>query len=132
MGKHSQLSENGDIELRLGATVVAYLAQFLLALKNDHSKYNLEMDNFFTSPGLLRHIREKSIAATETARSCRMENSSFKSVDEIGKMERRSSDVAVQASSNIAPIRCIDYKVVNKDGSTVRYVQNLRTTYLTP
>ena len=32
------------------------------------------MDNFFTSPGLLRHLRETSIAATGTARTRRMEN----------------------------------------------------------
>ena len=39
-------------------------------------------------------------------RTCRMENSPLKSVDEVGEMEiRGSSDVAVQTSLNIAAIQ---------------------------
>ena len=71
------------------------------------------MDKFFTSPGLLRYLREKSIAGTGTVRTCRMENPPPKSVDKVEKMERGSSDVAVQTSSNIAAIRWKDNKVVN-------------------
>ena len=71
------------------------------------------MDNFFTSTGLLRYFREQSIAATGTVRTCRLENPPLKSVDEMSKMEKGSSDVAVQTSSNIAAIRWKDNKVVN-------------------
>ena len=70
------------------------------------------MDNFFTSTGLLRYLREQSIAATGTVRTCRMENPPLKSV-EMSKTERGSSDVAVQTSSNIAAIRWKGNKVVN-------------------
>ena len=83
-GKDSQLSEYGDIGLGLSAGIVAHLAQFFPAPNDNHSKYHLEMDNFFTSPELLRHLREKSIAATGTVRTCRMENPPPKSVDKVG------------------------------------------------
>ena len=110
-GKNSQLSEYGNDGL--GAVAVAHLVQFLPAPNNDHSKYPPVMDTFFTLPGLLRHLREKPIAATGTMRPCRMENSFLKSVDEVGKTERGSSGIAVQTSSSIAAIRCKDNNVVN-------------------
>ena len=37
-----------------------------------------------------------------------------------------------QISLNFSHTKKRDYELVAKDGSTVRYVQNLRTTYLTP
>ena len=75
------------------------------------------MDNFFTSPGLLRHIRENSIAVTETVQTCWMENSPLKLVGEVGETERGSSDVAVQTSSNIVAIRCKDNKVLKQNAT---------------
>ena len=66
LGKDYQLSEYGNIGLGLGAAVVVHLAQFLPAPNDDHSKYHLLMHNYFTSSELLRHLREKSIAATGT------------------------------------------------------------------
>ena len=45
-GKDSLLSEYGNS--RLGAAVVAHLDQFLPAPNDDHHKYHLVMDNFFT------------------------------------------------------------------------------------
>ena len=58
-------------------------------------------------------LREKSIAEIETLRTCHWENSALKPVDELGKMERGYSDVAVQTSLNIAAIRCKGNKVVD-------------------
>ena len=111
--KDSQLGEYVDIGLGLSASVLAHLAQFLPALDDNNSKYHLVMDNFFTLAVLLRYLCEQSIAATGTVRTCRIENPPFKSVDEMSKMEKGSSDVAVQTSSNIAAIRWKDKEVVN-------------------
>ena len=101
-GEDSQLGKYVDIGL--GASVVVHLAQFLPALDDDNSKYHLVKDNFFTSPGLLRYLREQSIAATETTQTCHMKNPPLKSVDKMSKMGRKFSDAAVQTSSNIATI----------------------------
>ena len=106
------MSKYGDIELGLGAAVVVHLIQFFPAPNDDYSKYHLVIDNFFASPELLRHLREKSIAATKTVRTCVMENSPLKAVDQVAKMERGSSDAAVHTFLNILAIRCEDNKVV--------------------
>ena len=113
LGKDTQLSEYGDIGLGLGAAVVATLVQSLPPQEESGSNYHVVMDNFFTSPGLLRHLREKAIAATGTVRACRMENPPLKSIEEVNKMDRGASDVSVQTKSNIAAIRWKDNKVVN-------------------
>ena len=112
-GKDTQLSEYGDTGLGLGAAVVAKLVQSLFSQEESGSNYHVVMNNFFTSPGLLRHLREKSIAATGTVRTCRMENPPLKSIEEVNKLERGASDVSVQTKSNIAAIRWKDNKVVN-------------------
>ena len=114
MGKDSQLLEFEDIGLGLGAAVVAHLVSHLPSQKDSESNYHVAMNNYFTvSPGLLRYLREKSIAATGTVRTCRMENPPLKTVVEVNKLERGASDMAVQASFNIAAIRWKDNKVVN-------------------
>ena len=49
------------------------------------SSYHVVMDNFFTSPSLLRLLKSKGIAATGTVRSNRTENSPLISHEEMKK-----------------------------------------------
>jgi len=112
-GKDSQLNEYGDIGLGLGGSVVARLVETLPSQKESGSNYHVVMDNFFTAPKLLRCLREKSIAASGTVRVNRMESPPLKSMEEIDKSPRGTSDVVVETSSNMAAVRWKDNKVVN-------------------
>ena len=112
--KDSQLREYRDIGLGLGAAVVVHLAQFLPVPNDDHSEYHLLMDNFFTLlSGLLRHLQKSLLLRLEPCElvGCKILLSHRST--KLEKMERGSSDVAAQTSSNIAAIRCKDNKVVN-------------------
>ena len=62
--------------------------------KNAGSNYHIITDNFFTSPQLLRSLREKSIAATDTVRLNSVKSAPLKPVKEMEKPERGSADVA--------------------------------------
>ena len=65
-------NENYDSNLGLGGSVVATLAEKLPSQVG--SNYHIIMDNFFTSPNLLRILKAKGIAATGTVRIKRVEN----------------------------------------------------------
>ena len=71
------------------------------------------MDNFFTSSGLLCHLRKESFAATDTVKLCRRGNPPLKSVKEVEKSQRGTSVVAIETTSNISAVQWKDIKVVN-------------------
>ena len=110
-GKDVALTEYGDIGLGLGASVVAHLVKVLPTQPG--CNYHAVMDNFFTSPKLIRYLRPKSVAVTGTVRLNRMEEPPLGTVRAMEKKEREESDVAVETSTNMAAVRWKDNKVVN-------------------
>ena len=111
-GKDRIVQEYTDIGLGLGASAVAHLAESLPEVEN--SNYHVVMDNFFTSPKLLRYLKSKGIAATGTVRVNRMANVTLKDMKSMQKEKRGSFDVFSDISSNKAAVRCKDNKVVNR------------------
>ena len=91
--------------------MVAHLAENLPEVEN--SNYYVMMDNFFTSPKLLRYLKSKGIAATGTVRVNRMENTPLKDMKSVQKEKRGSFNVVTDSSSNIRAIRWKDNKGVN-------------------
>ena len=61
-GKKSTLQWYENIELGLGASVVANLVSKFPVMQT--SNYHIVMDNYFTSPAFLRHFRAMGVAAT--------------------------------------------------------------------
>ena len=110
-GKDTILQEYTDIGPGLGASVVAHLAESLPEVEN--SNYHVVMDNFFTSPKLLRYLKSKGITATGTVRVNRMENTPLKDMKSVQKENRGSFNVVTDSSSNIRAIRWNDNKGVN-------------------
>lgn len=110
-GKDTTLQGYADIGLGLGASVVAHLVNGLPEVLD--SNYHIVMDNFFTSPELLRYLKSKGIAATGTVKVSRMENAPLKDISEISNEERGSSDVVTDVCCNITAVRWKDNKVVN-------------------
>ena len=76
-GKDSILQEYENIGLGLGASVVAKLLSKLCVIQT--YKYHIAMENFFTSPALLRHLSLSAmgVAATGTLKTNQMENAPF-------------------------------------------------------
>ena len=70
--KDSILQEYENIGLGLGASVVAQLVSKLPIMQV--SNYQIAIENYSTSPALLRHLRAMGVAATGTVRASRMEN----------------------------------------------------------
>ena len=72
--------KNYDSSLGLGGSVAVTLAEKLASQVG--SNYNITMDNFFTSPNLLRILKAKGIAATGTGivRINRVENAPFRPI----------------------------------------------------
>ena len=99
-----------DPDLGLGGSVVDKLRDSVP--KHSGSSYHIITDNFFTSPQLLRSLREKGIAATGTVRLNRVENAPLKPVKEMEKLERRSADVAINDNAKIAFVRWKDNMVL--------------------
>ena len=119
-----------DTDLGLGGSVVDKLMDSLP--KHVGSNYHIITDNFFTSPQLLRSLREKGIAATGTVRLNRVENAPLKPVKEMEKLERGSADVVINDNAKIAFVRWKDNKVVtvisskyglNPTAKTKRYIK---------
>ena len=71
------------------------------------------MDNYFTSPALLRHLTPMGVAATGTMRENRMKNAPLQDILKMNKEKRGSSDVVTDMSSNITAVHWEDNKVVN-------------------
>ena len=70
------------------------------------------MENFFTSPSLLRLLKGNGMAATGTVRANRTENAPLQAVDDMKKKARGSSDVVNDNKSNVTLVRWKDNKVV--------------------
>ena len=70
--------ENFDSNLGLGGSFVAALAEKLPSQVG--SNYYIIMDNFFSSPNLLRILKAKGIAATGTVRINRVENAPLRPI----------------------------------------------------
>ena len=83
-GKDTILQDYPDIGLKLGASVVAHLVNTLPNAGD--SNYHIAMNNFFTSPELLRHLSSKQIATTGTVRANRMENAPLQDLGKIGNI----------------------------------------------
>ena len=77
-----------------------------------NSSYHVVMDNFFTSPSLLRLLKGNGMAATGRVRANRMENAPLQVVDDMKKEARGSSDVVNDYKSNVTLARWKDNKVV--------------------
>ena len=107
---YAEKDENHDSNLGLGGSVVETLAEKLPS--QVRSNYHIIMDNFFTSPNLLRILKVKDIAATETLRMKCIENAPLRSIKEMEKLERGASDVVTDKNSNLMLVRWKDNKVV--------------------
>ena len=70
------------------------------------------MDNFFTSPNLLRNLKAKGIAATGIVSINRVENTPLRPIKKMEKLERGASDVVTDKNSNLTLVRWKDNKVV--------------------
>ena len=100
--------------------------------KHAGSNYHIITDNFFTSPQLLRSLRERGITSTGTVWLNRVENAPLKPVIEMEKLERGSADVVIDDNAKIAFVRWKDNKVVtvisskyglNPTAKTKRYIK---------
>ena len=95
--------ENYDSNLGLGGSVVATLAEKLPSQVG--SNYHIIMDNFFTSPNLLRILKAKGIAAIGTIRINSVENVPLRRIKEMEKLERGASNVVTDKNSNLTLVR---------------------------
>ena len=77
-----------------------------------NSNHHVVMDNFFTSPSLLRLLKGNGVAATSTVRANRTEKALLQAVDDMKKEATGSSDVANDNKSNVTLVRWKDNKVV--------------------
>ena len=69
------------------------------------------MDNFFSSPNLLRILEAKGTAATGTVRIIRIKYAPLQPIKEMEKLERDASDVVTDKSSNLTLVRWKGNKV---------------------
>ena len=93
VSKDEGLNEYKDIGLGQGGGVVAALTQVLGIIAD--SNYHVVTDHFFTSPSLLRYLKEKEICGTRTVRTNRMEDALSKFTVDVNKSQRGTSDVVV-------------------------------------
>ena len=77
--------------------------------------YHAVMDNFFTSPSLLRILKESGFAATGTVRANRTKKAPLQAVDDMKKQARGISDVVNDKKSNVTLVCWKDNKVVTVD-----------------
>ena len=70
------------------------------------------MENFFTTPRLLRELKMKRMASTGTVRVKRTEKAILKAVEEMKKLPKGSHNVVVDTKSNVTLVRWKDNKVV--------------------
>ena len=110
-GKDSILQEYVNIGLGLSASVVTNVVSKLPVMHT--SNYHIVMDNYFTIPAFLSHLRAMVVAAIGTVRANRMENAPLLDMVKINKGKCGSSDVVTDVYSNITAVRWKDNKVVN-------------------
>ena len=107
---YARKDDNYNKDISLGGSVVMTLMSKLPAVPN--SNYHVAMDNFFTSPSLLRLLKGNGMAATGIVRANRMENALLQAVDDMKKEARGSSDVVNDNKSNVTLVRWKDNKLV--------------------
>ena len=93
VSKDEGLNEYKDVGLGQGGGVVASLTQVLRIIAD--SNYHAVTDHFFTSPPLLRYLKEKEICGTRAVRTNRMEDALSKFTVDVNKSQRGTSDVVV-------------------------------------
>ena len=99
-----------DNKLGLGGSVVMSLSSKLPSVHD--SNYHRPIDNFFTSPRLLRELKMKKMAGAGTVRVNRTEKVPLNAVEEMKTKSRGSHVAAVDAKSNVTPAQWKDNKVV--------------------
>ena len=109
--KDSILHEYENIRLGLGASVVVNLVSKLPVMQVFN--YHIVIDNYFTSPTLLRHLSAMGLAVKETVRANQMEIAPLQDMVKMNKEKRGSSDVANFVSSSITAVLWKGNKVVN-------------------
>ena len=110
-GKDSILQGYENIGLGLETSVVANLVSKLPMMQT--SDYHIALDNYFTSPALLRHLSAMEVAATGTMWANQMENAPLWNMVKTNKEKCGSSDVVTDVSSNMTAVCWKDNKVVN-------------------
>ena len=105
------MQEYENVGLGLGTPVVGNLVSKLRVMQT--SNYYIVMNNYVTSPALLRHLSAIGVAVSGTVRINRMEKAPVQDVLEMNKEKRGSSDVVIDVSSNINAVRWKDNKVVD-------------------
>ena len=108
--KDSILQEYENIGLGLGASIVAQLVSKLPIMQV--SNYQIAIENYSTSPALLRHLRAMGAAATGEVRAYRMVNAQLQHMVKMNREKLKLSDVATDVSSNITAVSSKDNKVV--------------------
>lgn len=99
-------SFNADIGL--GGSVVSQLVEKI----PDGNSYRLYVDNFFTSPRLLDHLKAMKISVTGTVRANRMEKCPLVEADKLKKDLRGSFDHRLDRNSGMLAVRWNDNSVV--------------------
>ena len=102
--------DNYNKYIGLGGSVVMTLMSKLPTVPDSH--YHAVMDNFFTSPSLLRLLKESGIAATGTVQANRTEKAPLQAVDDMKKQARGISDYVNDKKSNGTLVCWKDNKVV--------------------
>lgn len=100
-------------ELGMGGSVV----MDLISVLPEEDKYCLYFDNLFTSPALLKVIKDKGYDATGTIRVNRLNQCPLEGVDAMKKMKRGSMDHLLDPDGKIIFLRWNDNSVVTL-GST--------------
>ena len=95
--------DNYNKDIGLGGSVVMTLMSKLPTVSS--LNYHVVMDNFFTTPRLLRLLKGNGKAATRTVRANRTENAPLQAVDDMKKEARGSSDVFNDNKSNLTLVR---------------------------
>lgn len=95
-------------DLGLGGSVVTDLVKKL----PNGLPYRLYVDNFFTSPRLLDHLKPMNMSVTGTVRANRMDKCPLKEPDKMKKETRGSYDHRLDSQSGMLAVRWNDNSVV--------------------
>ena len=95
--------ENYNKDIDLGGSVVMTLMSKLSTVADSH--YHAVIDNFFTSPSLLRILKESDIAATGTVGANRTGKAPLQAGDDMKKQAKGISHVVIDKKSNVTLAR---------------------------
>ncbi|XP_061170245.1 piggyBac transposable element-derived protein 2-like [Saccostrea echinata] len=102
----NSIGVGGDVVLKLVSTL-------------EPNNYKIFADNYFTSPSLVKALKERSFWYVGTVRSNRLRGCTLKSEKELKKEGRGSVDYRVETSCNIIALRWYDNKSVDVVSSYV-------------